>query len=345
MQTGGSPIATEVVLVGGGHSHALLLRMLGMKPWHGIAVTLISDVTHTPYSGMLPGLVAGIYEYEEAHIDLRRLCQFAGVRFIRAEVSGLDLEQKRVQLEGRPSVRFDLVSLNTGSRPEMANVPGARAHAVPAKPVPVFLDRWEAILREAESDQAGRRLVIVGGGAGGVELAVGMKERLGDTAEVSIVHQGDALLSTHNEGVQKRFAAILDKRKIAVHLKESVIEVVETGVLCQSGLKLEADSVFWVTNAGAPAWPAESGLAVDERDFVRIGETLQSVSHPFVFATGDLASMEDHPRPKSGVFAVRMGRPLFQNLRRHALGQSLIDYKPQKEFLSLIGTATRSAVA
>jgi selenide,water dikinase len=313
-----------------------------MEPLDGVRFTLISDVSHAPYSGMLPGLIAGTYTWEEAHIDLRRLCEFAGVRFILGSVNGLDLEKRQVGIDGRSGgVRFDLLSINTGSTPAMADVPGAEEFAIPSKPVPQLLEAWEKIVAKPDSQP---RITLVGGGAGGVELALSFDKRLGGKAKIRIVHSADQILESHNEGVGSKFEKILAERGIEVITSKRVVEVKADGVVLSDGEHLPSDHVFWVTRASPQTWPKEAGLEVTPEGFIHVSETLQSLSHPFVFAAGDLATIKGHLRPKSGVFAVRMAKPLFDNIRHLLLGEPLRRYRPQKEFLSLIGTAMETAI-
>ena len=165
----GAELHRDLVLVGGGHSHALALRMLAMEPVAGLRITLISPASHTVYSGMLPGLIAGHYRFEQAHIDLARLSQWSGVRFIAGEVTGLDPRRKRLTLAGRPPVDYDLVSIDIGAVPELDSVPGAREYATPVKPVAQFWQRWQALEKKLrEKDAVARhRIAVVGGGAGG----------------------------------------------------------------------------------------------------------------------------------------------------------------------------------
>ncbi len=339
-----TPHARDLVLLGGGHSHALALRMLGMRPIPGVRVTLVSDAPYAPYSGMLPGHVAGFYSWEEMHIDLRRLCAFAGAAFVEGGAEGLDLARRTVAVAGRPPLRADVVSINVGSAPSLGGVPGAKEWAVPAKPVPRLLAGWEQVQAAASTGQA-PRIVLVGGGAGGVELAVTMHHRLAGSAGLTLVHQGDRLLPGHNERVRRIFERLLPERGIAVRTGTAVVEVGPDGVRTAAGELLPADFVFWVTHAAAPAWIAGSGLATTAEGFVRVAPTLQAVGHPWLFAVGDVATLESAPRPKSGVFAVRMAAPLVANLRAWFAGRPLRPYRPQRHVLGLIGTGDGQAVA
>src|SRR5512142_2473697 len=165
------PIAQDLVLVGGGHAHVHVLKRFGMRPEPGVRLTLITRDLETPYSGMLPGYVAGQYSFAECHIDLLRLARFAGARLIHDEAVGLDRAARRVICQGHPSIRYDVVSLDIGSTPRLDDVPGAALHTIAVKPIARFAERWEALLERARA-QGHVRLAIVGGGAGGVELAL-----------------------------------------------------------------------------------------------------------------------------------------------------------------------------
>ncbi len=317
----------------------------GMRPLPGVRITVISRDVNAPYSGMLPGLIAGHYTFEEAHLDVRKLAGFAGAQFYHASVTGIDLENKLIHCEGRPAVRFDVLSINTGSTPEMAGVPGAREYAIPVKPVDRFLERWSEM---GESDRAPLRIVTVGGGAGGVELSLAtqfaLRER-GVDSEFTLVSDADSILPTHNGSVQRRYARVLQNRGVRVHLGQRVVEVREGEVSLRDGMVVPYDVLFWTTSAAAPKWPKAAGLATDERGFIAVNDCLQSQSHPFVFAAGDVAAMTNHPRPKAGVFAVRQGMPLARNLRLVCAGKPPIPFKPQRSFLSLISTGDQYAVA
>ncbi|MBV8883640.1 MAG: selenide, water dikinase SelD [Chroococcidiopsidaceae cyanobacterium CP_BM_RX_35] len=375
MQQVSQPIVKDLVLVGGGHSHAIILRMFGMKPLPGVRLTLITEASDTAYSGMLPGHVAGFYSHDECHIDLRILAQFAQAQLYLDQVIGLNLENNKVLCANRPPVAFDLLSIDIGSTPATLSVPGATEYAIAAKPVRQFLTHWSQLLEiVAQAPQSPLSLGIVGGGAGGVELALSMQRHLHQilkaaqqptqNLEIHLFQREAQLLPTYNLWVRRRLSEILRLRGIQLHLQETVGEVQKRAggaggekraggetapealfVKCESGLKVECDRLFWVTQASAPGWLKAAGLATDANGFIQVQDTLQSVSHPQVFAAGDIATMVNYPRPKAGVFAVRQGKPLFKNLRRVLLDKPLAPYKPQKQYLSLIGTADRAAIA
>ena len=132
---------------------------------------------------------------------------------------------------------------------------------------------------------------------------------------------------------------------IQIHLKDEVELVSSTQIICRSGLTLPFDQLFWVTGAAAPSWLKTTGLSLTPSGFIQVDETLRSLSHPNIFAAGDVATLTHHPRPKAGVFAVRQGKPLAQNIRRVICGESLQRFKPQQNFLSLIGTGCNRAIA
>ncbi len=354
MQDGATPVAKDLVLVGGGHTHAGVILRLGMKPVPGLRVTLVTRDIHTPYSGMLPGHIAGFYDYDDCHIDLRRLCRFAGVRLYHGEVEGLDPEARELRVPGRPPVPYDLLSINTGSRPRQSDVPGAAEHAVAVKPVDGFLQRWAALRERVIASRGDFRIAVVGGGAGGVELLLSVQYRLrhelaargDDPARLRfMLFTADAeLLANHAPGVRRRFARVLAGRDVDCLTAARVVRVRADGLELADGRRFAADAVLWATTASTPDWPERAGLAVDEAGFIRVDDCLRSVSHPEVFAAGDVASLPD-PRPKSGVFAVRQGPVLHHNLVAAARGRRLRRYRPQRHFLGLITTGDRHAIA
>ncbi len=371
MQVSDQPVLRDIVLVGGGHSHVGVLKRFGMNPIPGVRLTLICTDTHTPYSGMLPGYIAGHYGYDEVHIDLGKLCVFAGARLYRDEVIGLDRNAKKVLCSTRPPVSYDFLAINTGSTPQVARVPGASEHAVPVKPIYQFNQRWLSLLervRQRPSNQVRTTIAVVGGGAGGVELTLAIQFRLRhelqtlgrnpDELAFHIFTSGATVLPTHNPGVQRRFAQILVQRGVVVHCNAEVNKVQAVAgshasyasnhggrLMTANGDTLDADEIMWVTQAGGPAWLRGTGLALDDNGFIQVNDHLQTVTDPCIFAAGDVATLVNNPVEKAGVFAVRQGPPLADNLRHSVLGTPLKPYRPQRRWLALISTGDKHAVA
>jgi selenide, water dikinase len=355
MQNSQQPVVKDLVLVGGGHSHIAVLRRFGMQPMPGVRLTVICRETHTPYSGMLPGLVAGHYTFDEAHIDLGPLCRFAGARLYHDEVVGLDPSSQSIHCRSRPSVGYDIVSINIGSTPRVRNVPGADGNVVPVKPINQFISKWQSMIDRVLARNNGVRIGVVGTGAGGVEILLAVQYRLrqvllerGRTDEhIEYYLFGDTgeVLPSHNSRARRAFERVLHDRGVHVLAGDMVTGVSPGRLVSAGGTAYAVDEILWVTAAGAAPWLAGSGLRLDTQGFIAVNDTLQSVSHSAVFAAGDIASVESHPRPKSGVFAVRQGRPLADNLRRALQGRPLRPFRPQQRFLSLITTGDKYAVA
>jgi len=338
----------RLLLIGGGHSHVEVIRRLGLAPEPGVAVTLLSPDRHTAYSGMLPGHIAGHYRFDECHIDLEALCRDAGVTRIEGAITGLDLQQRKALCNDGTVHGFDVVAIDSGSTPIIHSIPGAAHHGMPVKPVPAFLDYWAGLRTAACKTATALRIAVVGAGAGGVELALAMHNRIindGGQAQFTLISDGPTILAAHPAGVQRRFGMVLHERGITLRLNAPVQSATAEGLVLGSGELLRADHVIWVTGAAAPAWPRASGLHTDAAGFIAVNPRLQSLSHDCVFATGDIAAMQSAPRPKSGVYAVRQGPPLAENLRRVLRGEPLLDYHPQRRALALISTGDRHAVA
>lgn len=355
MQAGkNTPVIKDLVLIGGGHSHVEVLKMFGMNPVEGLQITLITRDVHTPYSGMLPGYIAGHYSYDESHIDLRPLARFAGVRLIHAPATLIKPEEKLVICGDRPPISYDVVSINTGSTPSHIEVPGSKQHTLAVKPINEFLLGWDELMHDALGGKGEFKVVVVGSGAGGVEVALATQFHLqqllkqnglsADLLKFELIAGSGPILSTHNASIQKRFRRVLTERGVTIHKGNKAKRVDENKIELDSGKIVSADAIIWATHASAPTWYKESGLAVDERGFVLVNDSLQSVSHKDVFAAGDIATVANYPRPKSGVFAVRQGPPLYRNIRRALTNKILKKHVPQISFLSLISTGDKYAI-
>ncbi len=332
----------DLVLVGGGHANVEVLRAFGRQPLPGVRLTLVAREVQAPYSGMVPGLIAGHYRFEEAHIDLARLAASAGARLLAAEAVGLDPVARRLHLKDGEDVPFDLLALNTGGTPAAASVPDALDHAIGVKPVDRLLAAWERVRRAAGE---GYRLVVVGGGAGGVELALAAAHALQDAgAQTSLVTDGAVL-----PDLPERARRIVLERVAALGVEaltgREVVQVEPGRMLCRGGATVPFDALFWATGVGPPAWLKDTGLRLSGRGFVAVDAALRSTSHAHVFAAGDAADVVGLPRPKAGVFAVRQGAALARNLRRTLEGKPPVPAPMQRGYLRLIGLGDGRAVA
>ena len=342
------------MLLGAGHAHVTVLRKFGMKPMPGVRFTLITREVHTPYSGMLPGLIAGTYGIDDSHIDTGPLARFAAARLYQDEAVGIDLANRRVLCRNRPAVSYDLLSIDVGSTPNVGDVPGAAEHAVPVKPIDGFLRRFEALRARVLAAKGRARIGVVGAGAGGVELLLSVERRLArdvaaaghDPAGLSftLVGSSDTLLPTFPPAMGRRFREICDRRGIRVFTGARVDRVDAGALHLLTGERIALDEILWTTQAAPAPWLRDTGLALDDRGFVQVTAALRSLSHPEVFAAGDIAAVDGFRLPKSGVYAVREGPPLAKNIRRVLSGKNPLPYRPQRQALYLVTTGERDAI-
>ena len=340
----------RLVLIGGGHAHVEVLRRFGIHPLPDTELVLVSPQTHTPYSGMLPGWIAGHYSRAQCHIDLARLCGKVNARLVLSRSIGVNPDARLVFCYNGENLDYDLASVDTGGLSPAFDTPGALTHALSVKPIEDFVARWEELCQSAARGRVPNRVAMVGAGAAGVEVLLAMHYRLEQLAPGNAVHyvlvsDSAEFLPTHNASARQHIGEILRRRGIKPELGRKV-ERVDQGVLrCRDGGLIHADLIVWATGASAPWWPRAVGLATDEHGFILVNEQLQSVSHPTLFAAGDIATVHHRPRPKSGVYAVRAGPPLAENLRRALYSHPLTRWKPQAQSLALISTGGRHAVA
>ncbi len=337
------PLVRDLVLVGGGHAHVLVLRLWAMDPQPGVRLTLVSPEPAAPYSGMLPGHVAGHYAREDLMIDLVRLAEAASARFILDRATELDLAQRQLHLAGRPPLSYDILSLDVGVGSGLSGVPGFAEHGVAARPLGDFAQRWQRFLDTAP---AAPQVVIAGAGVGGVELALAMAHRLrarGRNPAITLLDRGAASLPHVGAGARAELLARLRAAGIGLWTGVELARVAAAAVILQDGRVLPSDLTLAVAGASPQGWLADTGLARTD-GFVTVGPTLQS-SAPDVFAVGDCAHLSHAPRPKAGVFAVRAAPVLHHNLRAALAARPLRAYWPQRDYLRLVSLGAPVALA
>ncbi len=350
---GPSPPQPTVILVGGGHAHVEILRRLAAEEHPPMRVVLVSPSPVHHYSGMAPGYVAGLYREEQLTFDLAGLARRAGAELVLDRVAAVEPEAHRVHLEEGGGLGYDLVSFDVGSGPAGAATPGFPEHALSVKP----LSRAVGMRRRLEELAATpggqpRRVVVVGAGSAGVEVACAAARVLDDAGvprQITLLEAGPRILSQYDEAFRRRARRALADRRVEVRQRSLVAQLEADGVELTDGAHLPSDLTLWLTGPAAPPLFRGSGLRLDRRGFLLVDETLRAPGHPRVFAAGDCATPESkRDTPKAGVYAVRQSPVLWRSLTLAAAGEDPaehgVSYQPQEGFLSLLNTCDGKAL-
>ena len=334
------PLIRELVLLGGGHAHALVLRRWGMRPVPGVRLTLINPGPTAPYSGMLPGHIAGHYPREALEIDLVRLARFAEARLILGAADLIDPVARRVRVPGRAPIAYDILSVDIGITSDMADLPGFAAHGVAAKPLGPFADRWAHYC----AGEGPARIAVIGGGIAGVELALAAAHRmrsLGRAAEIAVIDRGTIL---ERQPGRVRLWQAMDAFGIRRIEGAAPARVTNGAVVLADGREVASDFTIGAAGAVPHGWLATCGMEMQDGCMV-VDETLRSVSHPEIYGAGDCVHLRHAPRPKAGVYAVRAAPVLAWNLRADLTGAQRRAFRPQRDFLKLVSLGGKDALA
>jgi len=341
----------DVVLLGVGHTNAHVVRMWRMKPPQDMRLTCVSNFPVATYSGMLPGTLAGLYPRERMEIDLVRLCASAGARLIVGQVTGIDHDRQELLFADRAPIPFDVLSIGIGSVPKRAKLERVDQTLLPIKPMQTFLDRLEGRLQQLQQSVTNRplQLAVVGAGAGGVEITFCLPERirklLGEVPfELSLVDRHDSLSRGLPEGAAAEVEDKLRSRGVRLLLGREVREVAGGRLVFADGEEQPAEIVLWAASAAAAPLLSKLDLPTDQAGFLLTKADLQTVAGRPIFAVGDTGTIDSQPVPKAGVYAVRQGPVLWQNIQRLLRRQPLKEYEPQRGFLKLLNTGDGRAV-
>ena len=363
-----APILADLVFLGGGHAHVAAIKNFAMSPIPGLRLTIVTSDIRTTYSGMLPGYIEGVWEDQDIHIDLAHLAQFAGARLIIAHCTGIDADGKTILFNERPPLHFDLLSINVGGQPDLKTIAGAENHTIPVKPIKEFQRSFDALLNAGLP----KKIAVIGGGAAGSELALAINRRWnehGVTPHITLYSRSDRLLPRMSQRAAHLMLTALHDAGVKLQLGRTVKRIEKTMLYLGPSFEITRgmkkspknhkapkitnnaeskeyyDACFLASAVRPPAWLGSSTLALDDTGFIAVHPTLQSTSHPHVFAAGDVATIIGRPRPRAGVFAVRAGRILAKNLQKQLFGKRLTNWKAQKRYLAIIGTSDGSAIA
>ena len=339
-------MSQQLLLIGGGHAHLGVLDSFARTPLRDTEITLVSRFDRMIYSAMLPGWIAGHYQLEECAIHLPAVVERAGTTFFPYRVVAIDLVERVAYTQSGAPLPFDLLSLDIGPEIDREAIRGLGDHAISVRPVEKFVDAWQRIEARFSGAAKPGTITVVGGGAAGVEIALAIAHRVATSPlrlNVQLITGRPGLLPSLPAGVRKRVRRLLPQIGVRVIEDEAVAIGADRVQLARAG-ELPNDVTIAAIGTTAARWPRDCGLKCDARGFISVNQSLQSVSHPFVFAAGDCVSMVDFPRPRSGVYAVRAAPTLAANLRRAFAGRTLSRHAPAATAMYLLSAGAKNAI-
>lgn len=320
----------------------------------GSKLTMICEGDRSYYSGMLPGSTANIYDPKEIQVELKPVAEWCKATFIEKRVVKIMADDNKIECDDGEVVEYDVLAINVGSKTKKTfDTPGVLEYSLTTRPINDLLGKIEKREQELLDNNITPKLVVCGAGCAGVELSFGFKNRwkgvFGKDIETTLLSNHDHVLPGEKPHLRKRMEEKLAKQNITVETNCTVTEVTAEGVVCSDGRKFEGNVVVWSTGAEPQPVISHSDLEMS-KGYFRVNEFMQSTSHPNVFAGGDCVTMTPYEHldrpfpPKAGVYAVRGGPVITQNIANYLSGKDLIEYVPQPEFLALLMTGDRKAV-
>lgn len=350
----------KVVLIGGGHAHLQVIKAFNKRDrprdWH---VTLVDKASFASYSGMVPGCISNLYEKTDVQILLQPLAEWASVDFLKENVINIDPEDQRVFLESGAILDYDVLSVDIGSKSKGLEIPGVLENTIPTRPIDLLVDKIQETrnsLREGDPV----KLFVVGGGIAGIELAMCIRssfESIVEHLDVTILDSSYELLPTESVLCKDAMSELLVEKKITVRHGCRVSCVNSKIIELEDGSQIPYTHMVWACGASAHSLSSnlrDAGISVSEDGWIKVGPTLQTLSHNNIFAAGDCANIEGlrdpetgqekESPPKAGVYAVRSGPVLVENISRHLKtgesscndNESLTSFVPQESFLKLL---------
>ena len=326
----------QLVLIGGGHANVQVLKKLCMNRIKGLHTVLISERYEATYSGMTPGYIHKDFSKEEISIDLQRLCFNAGATFIKDKVVKIETKNQKLELQNFHSINYDLLSINTGSisNSKKINIENSSKYFF-VKPISSLVKNLKKIDQIIKNKK--NKIVIIGGGVASYELAFSLVKRYEEPLEITILGKKILGEKNLNQKTKNKLRAIAKNLNIKEYSGE-VVSISETNLTLNNGKKINCNLSLLSTGANIEMWLLDSDLGKDENGFISVDYNLLSINKKNIFVTGDACSIENNTRAKSGVMAVRQGEILKENIFLKLTGKKLIKFKPQRNWLYLIGT-------
>ena len=340
-------IKKDLVLLGAGHSNIEVIKKFGIKPIDGLRLTVISNSYFSTYSGMLPGYLQGIYEWNEINIDLVKLCRAYGHRLIISNVIKIDTKNNLVFLENRPSINYDFLSINLGIKTDSSKIKGAEKNCLKLKPISSIKENFDKLL-EFNKVNKNNDIVIIGAGAAGFEVALALDENLkrkNIKNNIILLSKNSSVLNQFNKKAEFIAKNTLKKCNVKFLNYAEVVIVTSNYILLKDGRKIFCKLPILATNSSPLSLLKKSDLPLTKNGSILIESNLLVSGYNNIFSSGDISEIKGNSMPKAGVYAVKQGKILAKNIKKLYLQKKLSQYKPQKHFLSIIGLQNHRALA
>jgi NADH dehydrogenase FAD-containing subunit len=330
----------QLLLVGAGHAHLHVLKQLGETSLPDTEVTLLAPSRYQYYSGMFSGCAEGLYTLDDMRINIEPLADQSGTQWIKGAAISVDPERKVILTDKGKLQGYDMVSFDIGSLTQGTDIPGVVEHANTVKPNYRMADVIEKA-RHAD------RLVVVGGGAGGVEMSLSLQSwrvKNRKSSSISLISAGE-LLQGRGRKAAKKAASLLNKSGVDLYSGDSVKKVMQGKLVTKTNRILPFDTLLWLTGAKPQKLFINGNLPVDEKGYLLVEDTLQVKRYPSIFAAGDCATLSEYPNmEKSGVHAVRQAPVLWENLKGFLGDGNGEKYVPPPSTLSILSTGNKTGL-
>ncbi len=327
----------RLVLVGGGHSHLAVLKRIEEFTALGVEITLITPGSYHYYSGMGPGMLSGQYQPEDCRVDLKALAKANSINYVEDKFIRVDAKNHTILLKGGDKVDYDIASFNTGSRVPSEAIPGAKEKAIKVKPIERLLEVKEAFI--AHEGEEPFCVLVVGGGPAGVEIAGNLDalaKKVKKEIAITILEGGNDILAKMPRRAVKIARASLCVRGIKIETNFRISAVYDNVIRSIDGSDKVFDAAILATGIVPHDLFGKSGMTTGGDGGMVVNYSLQSVDDPDIFGGGDCISLEHHPLPRVGVYAVRQGPVLADNLKAYIQGKKLRIFHPQRLYLLII---------